>query len=120
MNFHKVINSIELLGLLQQILTLDLRLWVKVIVICPVKSLFSSLKLWKLLTMNSDDLVSKLLGHIVDHFFDSLFFKSSPVERYSIVSLVRQSIDAVLPVLNPCLSIWMVALVGLTLLQFVD
>jgi hypothetical protein len=55
--------------------------------------------------MDTKDLITKLLGHVFDHFLDSSLLEGPLIERNGFQALECQSENAGFPILNPLLAV---------------
>lgn len=103
---HLVIYCPVLHVLAIEIQTLAIRRFVPGFLHCPIELVvWMSLKLRKLGTVHSQDLVAKLLGHVLDHFFGPPFFQNLFIHSHHILLLEGETGDAVLPLFDPSLAV---------------
>ena len=120
MNLYLIILGPVLVVLLPLILTLESWWFVEPLVVSPVHLLLCIHELWKLLAVNSNNLVSKFLGHVAYHILDSVCLDGSNVVSVIVNSLVCICVDGVLSVFESRLTIDMRVKIGFTGLQLLN
>ena len=92
--------------LLEEVQTLAPRSFVVGLLVSPVVLvILVTGELGELSTMDTQDLVAELLGHVLDHLLHSALLESSLIESNSIEALESESQNASLTILNSLLSI---------------
>lgn len=92
--------------LLKKILTLYFWMFIITIVIFPVILIFVVVgEFRKLLSMNTQNLISKFISHIINHFFNPFFLNRSQIFTFSIQTFKCQSQNTIFTIFNSFLSV---------------